>query len=214
MQETTLTSGRPDWDDARMFLAIARAGQMLGASRTLGVNQATLSRRMAALEVALGAKLLQGKPDRFRPALFAGVDGNPQSVLPGHREGCLEFAAERVFLFIAGQGDTNGPRGGRPADRVDESLDQRHRKIPPQAQDAVAVEAPLGFSLLLPNRHGQERLIRRQAGLQPALQIEVELHVDRPAGRGFRQHFPHGRGQVIRGVIGAQAGRYPHIRAV
>ncbi|MBP7240946.1 LysR family transcriptional regulator [Amaricoccus sp.] len=58
MQETTLTSGRPDWDDARMFLAIARAGQMLGASRTLGVNQATLSRRMAALEVALGAKLL------------------------------------------------------------------------------------------------------------------------------------------------------------
>ena len=41
-----------------MFLAVARAGQMLGASRTLGVNQATLSRRMAALEAALGAKLL------------------------------------------------------------------------------------------------------------------------------------------------------------
>lgn len=47
-----------DWDDARMFLAVARAGQMLGASRALGVNQATLSRRMAALEAALGAKLL------------------------------------------------------------------------------------------------------------------------------------------------------------
>ena len=48
----------PDWDDARMFLAVARAGQMLGAARTLGVNQATLSRRMAALESALGAKLI------------------------------------------------------------------------------------------------------------------------------------------------------------
>ena len=47
-----------DWDDARMFLAVARAGQMLGAARTLGVNQATLSRRMASLEGALGAKLL------------------------------------------------------------------------------------------------------------------------------------------------------------
>ena len=47
-----------DWDDARMFLAVARAGQLLGAARTLGVNQATLSRRMAALEAALGAKLL------------------------------------------------------------------------------------------------------------------------------------------------------------
>ena len=47
-----------DWDDARMFLAVARAGQMLGAARALDVNQATLSRRMAALEAALGAKLL------------------------------------------------------------------------------------------------------------------------------------------------------------
>ena len=57
MQESTLATAL-DWDDARMFLAVARAGQMLGASRTLGVNQATLSRRMAALETALGAKLL------------------------------------------------------------------------------------------------------------------------------------------------------------
>lgn len=47
-----------DWDDGRMFLAVARAGQMLAAARTLGVNQATLSRRVAALEKALGAKLI------------------------------------------------------------------------------------------------------------------------------------------------------------
>jgi DNA-binding transcriptional LysR family regulator len=58
MQESSLSPDRLDWDDARMFLAVARAGQMLGASRALGVNQATLSRRMAALEAALGARLL------------------------------------------------------------------------------------------------------------------------------------------------------------
>lgn len=58
MQESDFTTATPDWDDARMFLAVARAGQMLGAARTLGINQATLSRRMAALEAALGAKLL------------------------------------------------------------------------------------------------------------------------------------------------------------
>lgn len=57
MQES-MNAGRLDWDDARMFLAVARAGQMLGASRSLGVNQATLSRRVAALEAALGAKLV------------------------------------------------------------------------------------------------------------------------------------------------------------
>lgn len=58
MQKTASTPGKLDWDDARMFLAVARAGQMLGASRTLAVNQATLSRRMAGLEAAVGAKLL------------------------------------------------------------------------------------------------------------------------------------------------------------
>ena len=57
MQKSPFT-GPLDWDDARMFLAVARAGQMLGAARVLGVNQATLSRRMAALESAIGCKLL------------------------------------------------------------------------------------------------------------------------------------------------------------
>src|SRR5687767_639413 len=57
MQKSTFTGG-PDWDDGRLFLAVARAGQMLAASRALGVNQATLSRRVAALEAALGARLL------------------------------------------------------------------------------------------------------------------------------------------------------------
>lgn len=47
-----------DWDDARYFLAVARDGQMLGASRRLGVSQALLSRRVAALEAAVGTRLL------------------------------------------------------------------------------------------------------------------------------------------------------------
>lgn len=47
-----------NWDDGRLFIAVARAGQMLAAARTLGVNQATLSRRMTALEKSLGTKLL------------------------------------------------------------------------------------------------------------------------------------------------------------
>ena len=47
-----------DWDNARVFLAVARHGQMLGAARGLGMNQATISRRMTTLEKALGTKLL------------------------------------------------------------------------------------------------------------------------------------------------------------
>ena len=48
-----------NWDDARIFLAVARAGQILGAARRLDLNHATVSRRVAALEAALGAKLFR-----------------------------------------------------------------------------------------------------------------------------------------------------------
>lgn len=47
-----------NWDDVRIFLAVARTGQMLAASRRLGVNHATLSRRVTALEEALDTRLL------------------------------------------------------------------------------------------------------------------------------------------------------------
>lgn len=47
-----------NWEDGKLFLAVARAGQMLGAARRLGLNQATLSRRIAALEADLGAQLV------------------------------------------------------------------------------------------------------------------------------------------------------------
>ncbi|MFB2549455.1 LysR family transcriptional regulator [Ensifer soli] len=47
-----------NWDDLRLFLAVARSGQILGASRALGLNHATLSRRVSALEEALGTRLL------------------------------------------------------------------------------------------------------------------------------------------------------------
>ena len=47
-----------NWDDARLFLAVVRAGQMFGAAQRLNLSQATLSRRMAALEAELGTQLL------------------------------------------------------------------------------------------------------------------------------------------------------------
>ncbi|MBL8577553.1 MAG: LysR family transcriptional regulator [Mesorhizobium sp.] len=48
-----------NWDDVRIFLAVARAGQILGAARRLELNHATVSRRIAALEDSLGAKLFR-----------------------------------------------------------------------------------------------------------------------------------------------------------
>ncbi len=47
-----------NWDDVRLFLAVARSGQILAASRRLAINHATLGRRITALEDDLRTRLL------------------------------------------------------------------------------------------------------------------------------------------------------------
>lgn len=53
-----------DWDDLRHFLALARSGTFLGAARQLGVEHATISRRVQSLESALGLKLVDRRGRR------------------------------------------------------------------------------------------------------------------------------------------------------
>ncbi len=54
-----------DWDDLRHFLALATAGTFLGAAKRLGVEHATISRRVLALEMRLGRKLVDRRGRRF-----------------------------------------------------------------------------------------------------------------------------------------------------
>ncbi len=51
-----------DWDDVRHFLEVAKARSLSGAAEKLGVNQSTVSRRVAALEKRLGAQLFDRAP--------------------------------------------------------------------------------------------------------------------------------------------------------
>ena len=46
-----------NWDDARVFLAVCRESTLRGAARVLGVDQATVGRRVTALEKSLSATL-------------------------------------------------------------------------------------------------------------------------------------------------------------
>ena len=48
-----------DWDRIRIFLAVARSGQILGAARHLGLNHATVGRQLTALEADLGTQLVE-----------------------------------------------------------------------------------------------------------------------------------------------------------
>jgi len=54
-----------NWDDLRLFLAVAREGSISGAARNLGVQHSTVSRRMRALEAKLGVRLIERKKSGY-----------------------------------------------------------------------------------------------------------------------------------------------------
>lgn len=54
-----------DWNDLRFFLAVARTGSTLSASRNLKVSQATVSRRIGVLEENLGIRLFVRSPSGY-----------------------------------------------------------------------------------------------------------------------------------------------------
>jgi len=47
-----------NWNDLRIFLTVARTGSLTAAGAKLGINQSTVSRRLAAIEKDLGARLI------------------------------------------------------------------------------------------------------------------------------------------------------------
>ncbi|WP_221938687.1 LysR family transcriptional regulator [Mycobacterium sp. KBS0706] len=60
-----LYDDRMEWNDLKVFLAIARAGTLGAAARALGQTQPTMGRRLRALEQAVGQALFQRTRDGF-----------------------------------------------------------------------------------------------------------------------------------------------------
>jgi DNA-binding transcriptional LysR family regulator len=84
----------PDWEDVRFFVAFARHGSLSAAARALGVTHVTVARRVAGLERALGARLMERRQDGYVPTM-AG-----QSALQA--AGAMEIAAQALMRTEAG----------------------------------------------------------------------------------------------------------------
>ena len=54
-----------DWEDLRIFMALARHGTLSATARWLKVTHATVSRRVAGLEAALGTALFDRRADGY-----------------------------------------------------------------------------------------------------------------------------------------------------
>lgn len=85
------------WDDFRVFLAVARQSKLLAAGRVLGLDPATVGRRVTALEEAIGTKLFERSPQGYA-LTEAGVS------LVTHAQS-MESLASAASEEVGGQSD-------------------------------------------------------------------------------------------------------------
>jgi DNA-binding transcriptional LysR family regulator len=119
--------GMDNWDDMRVFLAVARAGGLTGAGRVLKIDPATVGRRVARLEERMGVVLfqrsqqgyaltgaglrLQDHAEDAEEALAAGAQMRAEAGLSGQirigaPDGCANFILPQVCAAI--QADNPG----------------------------------------------------------------------------------------------------------
>lgn len=73
-----------NWDDMRLFLAVARTGSISGGAKQLGVQHSTVSRRLRSLEEKLGARLIERKKTGYE--LTVAGENIKQSAIRIERE--------------------------------------------------------------------------------------------------------------------------------
>ncbi|WP_280526069.1 LysR family transcriptional regulator [Methylobacterium soli] len=74
---------RGDWDDLRIVLAVARAGSLAAAARSLGVNHTTVLRRLSAYENRLGVRLFDRLPSGYVPTAIGDAMVSDLAVIDG-----------------------------------------------------------------------------------------------------------------------------------
>jgi DNA-binding transcriptional LysR family regulator len=143
-----------DWDDLRVFLTLAREGNLTAAARRLDVSHPTVARRIRALEARLGARLFDRLPDRFLQTP-AG-----EELLADAQE--MERAAESIHRRSAGLTDT--ARGTVRLSAGEAMTGLLASRMPRLKRDLRHVEFELVASHMLANlsRREADLLIREQ----------------------------------------------------
>ncbi|OON64512.1 LysR family transcriptional regulator [Massilia sp. KIM] len=91
---------KAEWNDYRVFLAIARHGSLSEAARSLGQSQPTMGRRLQALEQALSHTLFQRTADGYV------LTSEGEAILPHAQE--IEEQAVAIERKLAGAAALHG----------------------------------------------------------------------------------------------------------
>src|SRR6185437_15436255 len=144
--------GGMDWDDARVFLAVARHGSLRAAGRVLGLSQPTIGRRLAAFEASFGGPALF---DRLPEGLRLNAAGD--ALLPAAEqleEAALSLERRRAAASPALRGTVRVSVGEWAASFLSRSLG-----------NPATTPLPKGITLELVESDQTANLARREADL-------------------------------------------------
>jgi DNA-binding transcriptional LysR family regulator len=96
-----------DWDDLRVFLAVARSESLTAGGRALRIDPATVGRRVARLEGAMGVALFVKSPQGY-----ALTEGGAKLLV--HAEAAEAAITEAKDALQGAQGLTGQIRIGAP----------------------------------------------------------------------------------------------------
>lgn len=144
-----------DWDDLRVFLTLAREGNLTAAARRLAVSHPTVARRIKALEEAIGARLFERLPDGFVPTA-----AGEQLLLDAQ---AMEAAAESIDRRSAGlAADTAHGTVRLSAGEAMSAFVARHMPRLRRNLQCVEIELVASHTLANLSRREADLLIREQ----------------------------------------------------
>ncbi len=168
---------RDNWDDLRFVLAVADTGSVSAAGRALGVNHATVLRRVSAFEDRHGVSVFD------RTATGYTVPRDRARLIESVRE--VEAAHLAVARMVAG---VREPLAG--AVRVT-STDTFCLSVLPGALRQLRLEAPeLRIDLLCSNAHADLSRIEAEIAVRPAADLPEDLVGEAVAELGFAAYAP------------------------
>lgn len=143
-----------NWDDLRIFLALARGGTLTTAAKALGVSHPTVSRRVQALEKQIGARLFDRLPDRFVPT------GAGEELLADTE--AMEKAAQSIHRRSAGLSDTVSGTVRLSVDEAMTVLVAQHLAWLRRSLEGIEFEVSASHVLANLSRREADLLIRHQ----------------------------------------------------
>ena len=203
-----------DWEDVRVFVALARHGSLSAAARALAVTHATVARRIASLETTLGCRLVERRAGGYvltndgqralsaasemeaaAFALMRGEDVTPHAALV--RINTTTSLARAVLIpwlasHAAGQVglDIEIVTDSRVVSLERHETDIALRLGRPEDGAIVARQvAEIGFGYYA----NHDWIARLDGGATPVFVGFDEAHAHLPEAEWLRRHFPRAR---------------------